>query len=74
MWGVPPAFLRPAFLLRTLNALLGLLCDQEIHDDMGSSSLHHRDLVHLVHTVGAKGWVMAAEGLPAPSSSALVRS
>ena len=60
MWGMLPASIsQPCFLPRTPNALLGLLCDQKIRDDMGSSSLQHWDVVHLVHTASAIGWVMA---------------
>lgn len=43
----------PCFLMKTLNASLGLLCDQRIHEDVGSSSLHHWDLVHTVSTEGS---------------------
>ena len=32
---------QPCMLFKTLNALPGLLCDQRIHDNMGSSSLYH---------------------------------
>ena len=41
---------QPCLLLKTLSALLllGLFCDQRPHDDMGSFSLHHGDLVRTV--------------------------
>lgn len=37
----------PCFLLKILNVPLGQLCNQR-HDDLGSSGLHHWDLVLLV--------------------------
>ena len=36
---------QPCLLLKTLNALLGLFCDQRAHDDVGSFGLHHRGLL-----------------------------
>lgn len=39
------ASLSPAFLFKTLKALLVLLFNQRIHDDMGSSSFHCWDPV-----------------------------
>lgn len=40
----------PCFLLKTLNAPLGLFCDQR-PDGLGSSGLHHWDLVHTVSAI-----------------------
>lgn len=47
--GYDASTFQPCLLLKMLNALLDMLCDKRIHNDMDSFSLHHQDLARTVN-------------------------